>query len=84
MTMAIGMEITGNAVEGSVLFVGASGALELLAQDNAGFYFDQDNNALKSANAGRRRSFGELHGFKRRRGTGQLRLAPAGNSGDLC
>jgi hypothetical protein len=49
MAIAIGEEITNNAVVGSVLFVGdGGGGLEALAQDSNDFHYDLTTNTLKS------------------------------------
>jgi hypothetical protein len=50
MSIAIGDEITNSAVVGSVLFVGdGGGGVEILAQDNDGFFFEVATNTLKTA-----------------------------------
>jgi hypothetical protein len=48
MAIDVGEPMGPVATPGSVLFVGSGPAL---AQDNAGFYFDQGNNTLRTANA---------------------------------
>jgi hypothetical protein len=50
MAIAIGEEIANSAVVGSVLFVGdGGGGVEILAQDNDGFFFEASTNTLKTA-----------------------------------
>jgi hypothetical protein len=73
-------ETVGDGTEGSVLFVDSA---TKLAQDNAGFYFDQDSNALKTANAGSGAASENFTVSTGVGGAGNLGAPPAGNSGDL-